>query len=270
MHIDINYHIMKPLQLPWMNVTPADLKGLDYHITKDLHLKLNGIISGDQEFVISHVLLALEEVEVNELEAEHIFTSEILPAKSQERITKSLKDQQFSCFFNQKQMDYLHKLFEEKNFMCSDVTVWYKGRKVDDIAQLPEKEHQLTLDIFEELEVIGGFDHKVNKEDFLSHYQEARKEKVAEMDETIRKSKWDRVTNKDFRKKAGKAFVSAFVGIGCMVLRTRLSMKGGIWTGALAIIAGIVGIGLEFHSREEMHHLLKILKSHDKTERVFQ
>jgi hypothetical protein len=184
---------MKPLQLPWMYVSPSGSRGLDYHLSPDLFIRMEGIIAGNMEFVVSHVVLGLEGIEVDAIQAEHIFKSEFLPAKSKERVIKAFKDEQSSCFFQTRHMEWLQKHFDENNFISTDVTVYYKDKKIEDVASLPAKEFKLAYHALDDLGAVQIMPLKENREELTQKYEERYQEKVAELEEKTKKSLWEKV-----------------------------------------------------------------------------
>lgn len=268
MEVISNYFIMKPFQLPWMYVSPADSKGLEYHLSPDLSIRLDGIISGDLELVIGHIVLAVEGIEANELDAESIFLNEFFPAKSKERIFKSFKDGQSSCFFNSRQMEYLQKLFTEKNFMSYNVTVFYKDKKVEMIEALPPKEFKMVMEVFNELQVQGAVDFKLSREEIEERYEKSYEKKVASLEEKTKKSLWEKVRNKDIRWQLLKSIGSIAIGIGGLIARNILAQRGDVLSSIVAVILGTLGILVELYGRQEAQNTLYSLRIGDRPERM--
>jgi hypothetical protein len=259
MNIILNHVIMESIQLPWIHVSPIDAKGLEYHLTPDLSIHLNGILSGDLDFLISHIILDIEGLQINELQAEPIFLNEFLPAKSKERVAKSLKDSETSCFFTTKQMEYLHKLFEERNFMSCDVSVYYQGRRIDDIAELPSKEFKLAIDAFEELNVMAVLNYKKQKGKLKDAYAANFRKKVAAQEDRTTKTLWDRVKHKNMRKKIGLAFGAMISGAFGMIVKSNLATKKGIGFSAVGLVLGTLGIVIEMYGKNQAQQIVQQL-----------
>lgn len=256
----MDYMIMEPFKLPWMYVSPLDKSGLEYHLSPRLSIHLEGIISGDMEFVVSHQIMALGEKELNALEAEHLFMSEIFPSKSKERVAKSFKDGNVSCFFTTNHMEYLDKLFSERNFMCSRISVYYNDRKIQDVAQLPPEEFKLISSTFEELNVCWSLPHKTNKKEFEEKYDQALKESVAEEERSNKKGLWNQVKAKGMKKKLLISLGSVALSVGGFVARTKLSKQEGTIPALLAVLIGTASVLLELHGRQETQSHLRSLK----------
>lgn len=264
----MNYTIMKPIQMPWLFVSPLDNKGLEYHLTPDLSICIEGIISGEQEFVISHVVMGIEQIEVNEIQAEQMFMTEFLPNKSKERISKAFKNEGISCFFSIKQMEYLQNLFTERNFMSYNVSVTYKDKKVEDVAMLPPKEFSLVSSAFDELDVHFNVSHKENKKEFVERYAQGYEKKVAKLEDHSRKNLWEKVKNKNMMKRIGTSLGAIVLGVGGMIARSKLSSGGGIGGMIAGLIFGTAGIVLELYGRQEAEITLRQLKVADRAERM--
>lgn len=269
MELNLSYGIMRPIQLPWMYVSPSGLKGLDLHLTPDVFVRLEGIISGEQEFVIGHFILsAVEKMEVDELTAEHIWMSEYFPAKSKERIAKAFKDEQNSCFFTMKQMEALQELFSTRNFMAYDVTVFYKDQKIEDIASLPEKEFKSVSKAFDELDVFRKDSWKDNKVEYEAKREQVYHEKTAELEQKQKKGLWEKVRGKGFRKRVGIAFCSAIIGVAGFIAQRKLAERGGPISLIAAMVVGTIGVFAELYGRHEANETLKKLQYEGRAERV--
>jgi hypothetical protein len=268
MNIHTNYMIMKPMQFPWLFVSPLDTKGLEFHLAPDLSICIEGIISGDQDFMISHIIMGVEQIEVNEIQAEQMFLTEFLPNKSKERISKAFKNEGISCFFSIKQMEYLQTLFTEKNFMSYSVSVTYRDKKVDDIALLPPKEFNLVSAAFDELDVHWSVSHKENKKEFVERYADGYEKKVAKLEDHSRKDLWGKIKNKNMMKRIGTSIGAIVLGIGGFIARSRLSSSGGAGGIIAGLILGTAGVILEMYGRQEAENTLRQLKVADRAERV--
>jgi hypothetical protein len=268
MNLNSGYMVMRPIQLPWMYATPSGLKGLDYHLSPDLFIRMEGILTGDKEFNISHIILALEGVEVNELQAEHIFLNEYLPAKSKERIAKAFKDEQVSCFFTVKHMEYLQKLFESQNFMSYDISVYYKDRKVEDIPTLPPKEFKLISQVFDDLDVLQKLSHKENRKEIEEKYEECYREKIAATEDQVKKNLWKQIQHTDLKKHIGKAVGSVAFGIAAVILQQMLTSRGGIISITAAFVVGTLGVFMELYGRNEAQNTLRQLQFEGRAERM--
>lgn len=264
----LGYFIMKPIQLPWMYVSPAGMRGLDYHLSPDVYIRLEGIITGDQEFNIGHTVLGIEGLEVNELQAESIFVNEYLPAKSKERVIRAFKDEQSSCFFTTRQMEHLQALFEQHNFMSYSVTVYYRDRKVEDIPSLPRKEYKLVSQAFDDLNVAKQMDYKENREESEQRYEESYK-KTAELEEMqIKKSLWAKVRNKGIKKKISMAIGSVAIGVTAVIAQHKLTERGGAISLIAALLIGTAGVFMELYGRNEANQLMRQLQFEGRTERM--
>lgn len=268
MSVDIRYLIMRPIQLPWLFVSPLDTKGLEYHLTPDLSICMEGIVSGEQEFIISHIMMGVEGMEVDAIQADHIFNNEFLPAKSKERTAKAFRNEGVSCFFTIKQMDYLQKLFSERNFMSYTVTVKYKEKKVEEIEMLPPKEFKMISQVFEELDVQFTAPYKTNKGTFEERYEKGYEKKIAMHEEKVKKSLWDKVKEKSVMKRIGTSVGAIALGIGGMLARSKLSAIGGVGGTIAALALGTAGVLLELYGRAEAQDTLVKLKVADRTERM--
>lgn len=264
----VNYSIKQPMQLPWMFTSPSGLKGIEYHLSPSLSIQFDDIISGDMEFVISHVILGLEKMEVNELQAEEIFKIEYLPAKSKERVVKSLSDKEVSCFFTARQMEHLQKMFEERNFMSLNVSVLYKGKKVDHIAYLPPTEFELVYKAFEEFDVVAEHSHKKNRDKDTETYHETFKnqKKVASLEDRSPTKLWDRVKEPKVSKRIAKAVGSVAIGVISIFAQRRLANIGGFWSALSALVIGTIGVFSELYGRQEAQSTLHTLRV-DKNDR---
>lgn len=268
MDLTMGHVIMKPIQLPWMYVSPSGLKGLDYHLAPDLFIRLEGIISGEQEFVIGHVVLGIEGVEVDEITAEHVFTTEYLPNKSKERITKAFKDEQNSCFFTTKQMEQLQKLFEGRNFMAYNVSVYYQDKKIDDIPTLPPAQFKLISQAFDDLDVFSKQSYKDNKQAHEETYEKCYKVKTAELEDKQKKGLWEKVKQKNLRKRIGIAFGLVASGVGAVIAQRMLVERGGAISLIAALIVGTAGVFAEMYGRNEAGNTLRQLQFEGKAERM--
>lgn len=260
MDLKTGYSIMRPIQLPWMFVSPSGLSGLDYHLSPDVFIRFEGIISNEKEFKIAHAILEIEKIEVSELEAEEIFESQYLPAKSKERVSKSLKNQQTSCFFTARQMEALSQFFEARKHMVLDVSVYYKDRKVDEIATLPNDEFHLVSKAFDELDVFWKDSHRQNKEAYETMRAEVYKEKTAELEIGQKKKLWDRVKNKGVRKRIATAVATVAGGIASLIIQRALVQRGGATALAGAFIFGTIGVFVELYGRNEANDTLRMLQ----------
>lgn len=262
------YAIMKPIQLPWMFVSPSGLKGLDFHLAPDLFIRLEGIISGEQEFIVGHFVLQVEGFEVDELTAEQIFMNEYLPAKSKERINKAFKDGQNSCFFTMKQMEQLQVLFGAKNFMSYDVSVYYKDRKVEDVPSLPPDEFKKISKAFSELDVFGKDSWKETQQEREEKYDQVYMQKTAELEDKQKKSLWEKVKGKGMRKRAGFAFGTIVAGALAFVAQRKLADRGGILAMVGSVIVGSAAVILELYGSNEAGNVIKQLQYEGKSERM--
>lgn len=269
MDLNLGYSIMKPLQLPWMFVSPSGFKGLDFHLAPDLFIRMEGIISGDLEFAIGEAVFQIEKIEVDQMAGEHLFMSEYFPGKSKERIARAFKSGESSCFFTSRQMEELQKLFNTRNFIAYDVSVYYQDRKVDDVASLPHHEFGLIAKAFENLDVRQNLSWKENKEILCEAYEENFKEKTAELEDKQKKSLWQKVKGKGLKKRIGIAFGVIFVGSGAIALQRWLAMSiGGPWGLLGAAVAGTIGMLLEVYGSSELGSIIKQLHFEGRTERM--
>lgn len=268
MSVDMKYMIMRPIQLPWLFVSPLDTRGLEYHLTPDLSICMEGIISGEQEFIISHVMMGIEGIEVNEIVANQMFINEFLPGKSKERLVRAFKNDGVSCFFTIKQMEYLQKLFEERNFMSYNVTVMYKDKRVEEIEMLPPKEFKLVSDVFADLDVQFSCSYKTNKEAFEGRYNEGYEKKIASTETKNKATLWEKVKDKNVLKRIGTSVGAIALGIGGMLVRSKLASLGGVGGTIAALVLGTAGVVLELYGRSEAQDTLVKLKFEQKTERM--
>ena len=260
-----NFFTLKPLHFHWIEVSPADERGLDYHLSPNLCLRIEEIFSGSQEFSISEILVSLEDQvqsdnpAINRMQEEHIFMREMMPNKTQARITRHFRDPDISIFFNNKQMDYLEELFENHNFIAKRITVMLNGHRVDDIIELGPSDFKLVMEMFEELEVQGGIDYVENKKEFMDAYNDYFREKVAKHSESQREGFWAKMKRKDERKKILKTSLFITLGVACWVGKRVLLSCG--WPGKLcAIPLGAVGVVFDMHGQAEAMGLLRSVK----------
>lgn len=268
MDLNLGYSIMKPIQLPWMYVSPSGLRGLDFHLSPDLFVRLEGIITGDKEFVTGHIVLGIEGVEVDEIQAEHIFMNEYFPNKSKERIARAFKSEQNSCFFTTKQMEHLQKLFETNNFMACNVSVYYKDHKVEDVPSLPPAQFKLVSQAFDNLDVFQKMSHKENKQVLNEKFDANYQAKTAELEDKTKKNLWEKVKHKNLRKRIGMAAGSVAVGITALIAQRKLVERGGAISLIAALIIGTVGVFVELYGRNEVSSTLKQLQFEGKAERM--
>lgn len=249
------YMIIEPFNLPWAHVSPANEQGLEYHLSPHLSILIDGIVSGEDKFLISHFLLQLDNIETNELEGEHIFRTEMLPAKSKERIKRAFDDDETTCFFSTRQMENLQKLFESKNFMSYEVKVVYGGTVVDDVVELPKSAFDLVIEAFEELHVQGTFDFKKHKEDLEEDYRKALETKVSSIEEKSQGNLWSRMKKKGLRKKLAMAMGCLTIGVAGFIGR-RMIEPGGMRNTAFSVILGVIGIAAEMYGRNMMEDVI--------------
>lgn len=277
MDIIRNYVIMQPFNLPWRYVSPSSFRGLDYHLTPDLTIRLEGLYSStvqvdasqrvvgepeDMELLVGiEVFTSYSENHFNAtgINAERIFKNEILSLKSEERIRKAFADKtdQLTCFFTESQMNHFHELFESSFYLCSNVTVLFRGKPIDDIVKLPQKEYKLALEAFAELNVQATIDYKKSREELEEAYSEALEKKVASEEAKQQQSIIDKLKNKGFRKGMFKACASLLVGTISWVVKRKLANCPG-WIGpAAAVIVSVVGLGFDVYGRQQAHTILK-------------
>lgn len=260
MNLSMNYHINKPLQLKWMYISPTEDKGLEYHLSPDLSLHIEGIFSGDYIFDIGHIILALEQVEANELQADEIFYKEFLPGKSKERVAKAYKDGETSCFFTTRHMEYLQNLFESKNFIASHVALYYKGRKVDDPVELPSKEFQVAMDAFEELEVKWEVDEKASRQEVEEAREQAIKKNAGKLEEKKSRNMWEKIKTKKMLRRLGMAIGSSAIAVTGLLYKKHLMEKPGIGSALVAIAIGVVSLLAESYVKQEINNYVMILR----------
>lgn len=276
MNIIQNFKIMEPFNLPWRYVSPANYKGLEYHLSPNLSIKLEGLyrstvkvdekgnpISDVQEleFIVGAELLVYEGFEVDRLNAEQVYMNEIHSTKSQERIKKSFADKRniLSCFFTERQMEMLHKSFETSFFVCSKVTVVFDGKEMEDIAELPQTEYKMALDAFDELNVHGAFEYKgKNKEEMQNAYAHYYEKKVAKEEDKQKAKLWDKVKNKETRRGMVKAFGSLAIGVAGWMIKRRLS-SGSVLSAVVGVVAGVISIGAELYGRQQANNVMRSL-----------
>lgn len=277
MDIIRNYVIMQPFNLPWRFVSPASFRGLDYHLSPDLTIRLEGLYSStvqvdasqrivgdpeDMELLVGvEVFTSYSENHFNAtgINAERIFNNEILTQKSSDRIKKAFADKtdQLTCFFTETQMNHFHELFESSFYLCSTVTVLYQGKPIDDIVKLPQKEYKLALDAFAELNVQATIDYKKSREELEEAYAEALDKKVASEEAKHQQGIVDNLKNKGFRKGMLKACASLAVGTISWIAKRKLVNSGG-WLGtAAAIVISVVGLGFDIYGRQQAHAVLR-------------
>ncbi|PGQ88243.1 hypothetical protein [Priestia megaterium] len=277
MNIIQNYIIMHPFQLPWRFVSPAHFKGLDYHLSPDLTIRLEGLYSStvrvneknqivsdpeDMELLVGvEIFTSYSEDHFNAtgLNAERIFNNEIMSAKSKERINKAFADKndQLTCFFTESQMNHFQELFESTFYFCSSVTVLYNGKEINDIAELPQKEYKLALAAFAELQVQATIDYKKSKEELEGAYSEYLEKKVAKEDVKQQQSILDRLKNKGVKKGILKAFGALAVGSISWLVKRKLIDSGG-WVGSVAaVLIGVAGVGFELYGRQQTQTILR-------------
>lgn len=200
MKIKRNFVITKPMQMEWNRVSPAHYKGLDYHISPELTIRLEEIYSStvkvdsegrtvqkpeEMELIVGQeIFLSYEDDHfkgANSIMAESTFKYEIMPLKSQARVKDFFKDStgELTCFFTKGQMEQFEALFETNYFICHKVSVLYKGNPITDIAELPPQEFKIALQAFEDLEVQATMEYKGSVDEMNEAYTEFFKEKVA-------------------------------------------------------------------------------------------
>ena len=256
------FFTMKPIQLPWAKVSPANAQGLDYHLSPNLTLRIEGIFSGDQEFFISEVLLRLENMSAEEdgvidaLMEEQIFQREIMPNKTQGRISRHFKEPDISVFFTAKQMAALEDMFNNNRFIAQTITVLLNGNKVNDIYELGPQDFRLVLDAFDDLEIDMKISHKESKEEFMEAYNENFEKKVAAKEDKERTTFWEKISRKGDRKRIIKTVLVSMAAVGCWIAKKALASQG--WKGKLcAVPIGVLGVILDMYSQTEMLGFLR-------------
>lgn len=269
MKINKQYVILEPLQLPWLYVTPTSDNGLEYHLSTKLSVRINGIVSGEDAFVTSHMLAAIDGLEVSELEAEQQYEVEIMPGVTRERVAKTFKTGESSAFFTTRQMEALQQLFESKNYISHDVSVHYDGRRVDDVVELPAKEFDLIKHAFADLHVMATIDYKTSKEEIEEAYEKSIKQNAGKLGDESKKNIWERVTSKGVRKRIGVALGSLLVGVGGLVARQKVQTKQGLAPTLVSIACGLAGIVLEMYGRNELQKIMRLLAVNKREKVVF-
>lgn len=276
MNIVQGYRIMDPFNLPWRFVSPANYKGLEYHLSPNLSLKLEGLyrstvkvdekgkpVSETQEieFCVGNDLLWFENFDVDKLNAERVFINEIFATKSQERINKAFADKNgiLSVFFTERQMEFFQESFESTFFVCSKVTVVFNGKEIDDPVELPPADYKLVLEAFDVLHVVGILDHSENREVLQDRYVHFYEKKVAKEEDRQKQKLWDKVKNKETKRDLVKAFGSLAIGVAGLMLRRKLANAGGVFFGFVGVIIGAVSIGFELYGRQQTNNALRSL-----------
>lgn len=259
MELKFNFHIIKPIQLPWEFVSPIETGGLEYHLSPELSITFDGLVTGDQAFHCGHQLIA-QDMEVNEFDAEEIFQNEILPNKSFERIKRCFKEGRNTCFFTSRQMAQLNELFEKRNFMSYEVGVYYRGKKVEDIVHLPAKEYKLIMGVFDELEVKMSIDGKLSQEEMNEVYEKSIKENAGRLGDQLKQDVKEKLKDKRFLKRLAVGFGSVIVGIGALIGRKKLSEGDGVGVAVAAVLVGAVGIVIEIFGRQELRACMRNIR----------
>lgn len=269
-----SYFTMQPLELDWMKVSPAaEGGGIEYHLTPDLFLRIEDIVSGNNNFIISEFIMDLEagkgkEGEVaNRMADEATFAREYLANKSQARVTRSFEDPDISAFFRRDHIDILEVQFQNNQYFAGSITVFYRNQKVDDVLELGKDDFRIVTRLFDDLGVQGSVDFRKNKEEFEQKYDEALKEKVASRESEVKKSVWNRLTKKESRKQTITALATTAIGVAGWVAKRALMSMFGIWGKLAAVVVGTVGICLEAYGRNELGEIVRGLKV--KAEGVF-
>lgn len=270
--------IMKPFQLPWKFVSPANYRGLDYHLSPDLTIRLERIVNNtvrvdenglplraaeDAELLVGQeIFLSYEDGhfgDLSSLGAERIFKNEILSLKNQERIDKCFSKQSdnISCFLTESQMAHFHQLFESYIFVCHEVSVRYKGSLIDDIAELPPKEFKLAADAFAELNVVQAtVDYSESKQELNDAYHEYLEKKVASRELDDQDSLWDRMKKPGRKKAAAKTIGSLIAGAACWGIKRKL-LASKSWIGIVAgTVLSVVGVVCELYGKQTAESLM--------------
>jgi hypothetical protein len=219
---------------------------------------LDGLVTGDQVFHCGHQLIR-QEMEVSEFDAEELFQNEMMPNKSSERIKRSFKDGRHSCFFNSRQMADLNELFEKRNFMSNEVAVYYKGRKVDMVEELPGKEYKMVIAVFDELDVKRCLDEN-SKAKTSEIYEESIKENAGKLGDNFRQNTKEKLKDKHFQKRIAIGFGAVIVGIGAWIGRKKLSEGDGIGVTIAAVLVGAIGVAMEIFGRQELKSCMRNIK----------
>lgn len=256
MELKFDFHIIKPIQLPWEMVSPTELGGLEYHLSPELSMQMNGIVTGDQVFHVGEQLIYMGQQEVTGFQIEEVFLNEIMPNKSQERIKKSFREGRSTCFFTSRQMDYFQQLFTERNFMSNDVSVYYKGHRVDDIIQLPSKEYKMIIAAFEELDVKWCLGER-SREETNEKFEESIKENAGKLGDNSKQNAKEKLKDKRFLKRLAIGIGAIMIGIGALIGRKKLSDGKGTGVAIAAVLVGTVGVIMEAFGRQELQNCMR-------------
>ncbi|MGE7305888.1 hypothetical protein ACQKJG_18865 [Priestia megaterium] len=269
MRIDKTLFINRPFQLNWMQVSPVDADGVEYHLTDDLSLILRGIVTGERDFKISSVVLDIEGIEyASDIAAEGIFMQEVFPNKSKDRIKKHFHDGSVSCFFTSKQIEELHNLFETNNFISHDVSIVYQGKTIEDAVMLPQREFKIALDALDELSVVQGFmDYRQSRKELEEGYNEYFRDHVASTSNEAKQTLKDKLKKKGVRKKLATGFSTYVTSIILSAAKRMLSEKSGWKFKTLGVLAGSFSIIFEIYGSTELNSTIRTLLSDDTRQR---
>jgi hypothetical protein len=260
MEIKFDFYIIKPIQLPWEFVSPTELGGLEYHLSPELSVQINGMVTGDTTFHVGEQMIFMDQQEVTGFQIEEVFLNEIMPNKSQERIIKAFREGRSSCFFTSRQMAFFQQLFTERNFMSNEVSVYYKGIKVKDVTQLPIKEYKMIIAAFEELDVKWCLD-EISKEQVNEKVEQSIKDNAGRLGDSVRQNTKEKLKNKQFLKRLAVGMGAVVVGIGGLIGRKKLSEGKGAWTVVAAVLVGVTGVIMELFGRQELQSCMRILNT---------
>jgi F0F1-type ATP synthase assembly protein I len=258
-----NYIIPTPFKLDWAYVSPSDNNGFDYHLSPDLTVRIEGLFSGRVEFIVPQHILAADGIKVAAIEAEHIWKTDYMPGKTNERIQRFFKEGNMTCFFTKAHIDWLVEAFDnndEHAYTSSNVSVLYKGRAVDDIVELPPAEFKMVMEVFDELNVQATIDFRASRETMEEDYQKAYEKKTAERERHSQQSAFDKLKNKGMRKRIAIAIGASVLGVCGHIFRRRLA-GAGPWGIAAAILVGTLGIVFDVYGKQELTSVLQSILS---------
>jgi hypothetical protein len=246
-----NYTIMTPFTLDWRLVAPRDYETLEYFMTPDLSFVFHKITNGKADFHIGSFFL-------NPVERPNIpptplhpdkFLREIMPQRSQERITEAFRTGEISAFFTLTEAEILENMFKENGFICRKVEILYRGSKVT-LSDLPPEEFSKMIKECARLHMMIPIDLEHDghvMENIFDDVQEKVSRRVlkeqADRDAARRGMTKKRLTLRCLLSGALLAASTASFAFGRKFFSkgTKLGLLGGVGCSILSMVTGILG-----------------------------